>query len=542
MYSIEARWIVYDPNYIYPLQESFPDIPLHFHPNDSILKKVAICVSCQKPLTRRHPPKINKVPIEIQRVPLYNRIYLSPVHLNCSLGRTPNSNYYTTYRHMQGSFGFSRNINAFALYTGTVGAILSNSKKNSWYHSTLNNASCWLRENNKYFQSYTHYYNRRSILDPPIIIPTATVDEEILDNSYNAKTIDPIRPQDIVISNEDFDPEIHNEDYHYKRLMAGFMTSDTNETQLPISFSDSSLKALIFPDLFPLGRYHYADIKNYQQNSRYNIDTYGSYIKLALTCPDPRFRLHWYWPHYSYLNLEKYRNYQNKTHLLHQKSTDQNSLPTIADLITKSIYSNQPIINESKTTTLPSFIRTSDTFWRKKEYQLNTIVQNFGLPQIFYTMTMGEGKWKHLYKILKKTDNGDTLPSNRPFHTYHHYTNRLQSLHQYLWKKPTLSNFGKWIHHFERDEFQNRGAIHTHGVAWLEKSISELISSNVIRADLPDPNNEPELYNLVKTHQIHYYILSKYDGPSSVCFLEFKFLRTLKFLYIRKILKESLRI
>ena len=107
-------------------------------------------------------------------------------------------------------------------------------------------------------------------------------------------------------------------------------------------------------------------------------------------------------------------------------------------------------------------------------------MQNFGLSQIFYTMIIEEGKWKHLHKILKKTDNGNTLPSNRPFHTYHHYAHRLQSLHHYLWKNLTLSNFGKWIHHFERDEFQNRGAIHTHGVAWLEKSIPELISANVI--------------------------------------------------------------
>ena len=49
---------------------------------------------------------------------------------------------------------------------------------------------------------------------------------------------------------------------------------------------------------------------------------------------------------------------------------------------------------------------------KKKRISINTIVQNFGLPQIFYTMTMGEGKWKHLHKILKHTDNGDTLPSN----------------------------------------------------------------------------------------------------------------------------------
>lgn len=62
---------------------------------------------------------------------------------------------------------------------------------------------------------------------------------------------------------------------------------------------------------------------------------------------------------------------------------------------------------------------------RKKKYQLNTIVQNFSLPQIFYT-------WKHLHGILKKTDNNDPLSSNHSFHTYHHYTNRLQSLHEMI--------------------------------------------------------------------------------------------------------------
>ena len=71
------------------------------------------------------------------------------------------------------------------------------------------------------------------------------------------------RPQNIIISGEDFDPEIHNEDYHYNHLMAGFMTLDMNETQLPLSFSDSSLEAHIFPDYFPLGRYHYADISEF---------------------------------------------------------------------------------------------------------------------------------------------------------------------------------------------------------------------------------------------------------------------------------------
>jgi hypothetical protein len=73
------------------------------------------------------------------------------------------------------------------------------------------------------------------------------------------------------------------------------------------------------------------------------------------------------------------------------------------------------------------------------------MVQGFGLPQIFYTMTMAENHWSHLHNILLKTDNKDPLPSNRPFHTYLHYHHRLTSMHQYLWKNPNLTTGKSFI-------------------------------------------------------------------------------------------------
>ncbi len=85
-------------------------------------------------------------------------------------------------------------------------------------------------KNNKYFHPYTRYYNRGNILGPPVIILTATIvsDEETSDNPSSTNITISIGPQDIVISNKDFDPEIHNEDYHYEHLMAGFMTIKYN--------------------------------------------------------------------------------------------------------------------------------------------------------------------------------------------------------------------------------------------------------------------------------------------------------------------------
>lgn len=40
-----------------------------------------------------------------------------------------------------------------------------------------------------------------------------------------------------------------------------------------------------------------------------------------------------------------------------------------------------------------------------------------------------------------------------------------------------------------------------------------LINLNVIRADVPDPEHEPELYDLIMKYQIHHYHPEKYNGP-----------------------------
>src|SRR2546430_1809906 len=500
-YPTKAKWELYDSTIQYPLEtvyQSNSQIKLVFHTDDSKPRRIATCPSCHNSQNHIKIPIPDPIPNEIQNVPLYHRIYLSPVHLGCSLGRIPNSNAYTNYRHLTGTFSYSKNINALALYSGTVGAILSNNHTNSWYHPSLDNAATWLRNHNPYFRPYQTLINRGTWDQSPIIFPTATPSDISQNQEQPIFNINS-RPTAVILPPYDFDTEIHNEDYHYSRLMAGFLT-DPDDRELPIPFYDKNIEALLFPDFFPYGRGFYVNDENENRQFR---DSLGNYAKSLILCPDPRWRLSWYWPHYIYLTLEKLRNHQNRNRILNQRNAAISHQLTTADIITNSVYTGRPIINEAKTTTIPSYIRTGDSYFRQKEHHINTMVQGFGLPQIFYTMTMAENHWSHLHTILSKTDNKDTLPSNRPFHTYMHYHHRLSSMHQHLWKKPHLTDWGDWLHHFERDEFQNRGAIHTHGIAYLSKSIPELIDSNVIRADMPNPELEPELYELVKKHQIH---------------------------------------
>ncbi|CAG8795739.1 18974_t:CDS:2, partial [Racocetra fulgida] len=48
---------------------------------------------------------------------------------------------------------------------------------------------------------------------------------------------------------------------------------------------------------------------------------------------------------------------------------------------------------------------------------------------------------------------------------------------------------------------------------YLSLSISSLIERNIIRADLPDPQSEPVLYDLVCTYQVHWCRPDKCNSP-----------------------------
>jgi hypothetical protein len=310
-YPTKAKWELYDSTFQYPLKSVYQNdshVELVFHPDDSKPDRIATCSSCHNSTNRFKIPIPDPIPIELQNVPLYHRIYLSPIHLSCSLGRVPNSNAYTNYRHLTGTFTYSKNINALALYSGTVGAILSNSRSSSWYHPSLDNAATWLRDHNSYFKPYQTLINRSTWDGLPVIFPTASPSDISQDQVQPVFDINS-RPSAIVLPPYDFDTEVHNEDYHYSRLMAGFLTEPNNK-ELPIPFYDKNIEPLLFPDLFPYGKGFYT----YNENTnRQFIDSLGNYAKSLLFCPDSRWRLSWYWPHYIYLTLEKLRNHQNRT-------------------------------------------------------------------------------------------------------------------------------------------------------------------------------------------------------------------------------------
>ncbi|CAB4433508.1 unnamed protein product [Rhizophagus irregularis] len=314
LYPAKAKWIPYDENYTYPLEINFQNINIYIRGEDSS-RTTCVCESCKRNQKRYPCPKLHPIPDQIKAIPATQRRFLSPVFLHCSLGRNLDANRYTEYRTLVGDMEFSKNMRALKLYSGILGAFLTNPENQnnnenlSWLTPQLCTAAHWLKQHNKYLSPFSRLISTSSLLSETHYDPFPTAMH--LPSDTNAP---PFQEGDIILSSADFPTEVHNEDFHYTHLMAGFVHTPT--TTLPLSFDNPDLEPLIFPDLFPDGNVHFYDQNiNSSEDDSIKIETYGKYIKHRLLCVDPRFRLHPYWPHYSYLRLEKLRNHQNTMRL-----------------------------------------------------------------------------------------------------------------------------------------------------------------------------------------------------------------------------------
>ena len=191
-----------------------------------------------------------------------------------------------------------------------------NDQRHNWFDTSLINGANWLKNNNPYITNLFQNEN-----DIPTF-PTAT---HIIDDDEAP----PFRSGDIVVPHLNFPSEIHDEDAHYSRLIAGFHRDDSTNS-MPISINDPNLEALLFPDLFPDGHGHYREMITNSTTRQSRIDTYGKYIKHRLLNIDYRFRLHHYWSVWSYLQLKKLRNHQNNQRFLCQHNADMAHRPPTA--------------------------------------------------------------------------------------------------------------------------------------------------------------------------------------------------------------------
>ncbi|XP_020262380.1 uncharacterized protein LOC109838340 [Asparagus officinalis] len=147
---------------------------------------------------------------------------------------------------------------------------------------------------------------------------------------------------------------------------------------------------------------------------------------------------------------------------------------------------------------LPSLFISGPRDMRRRYLDAMSLVQQFGKPDIFITMTCNP-EWE---EITEELHPGQTH-NDRPDLTSRIFRGKLQDLKDQLFKKEI---FGKVAAHVHVIEFQKRGLPHAHMLIILmgkHKIVSSDHYDKYVSAEIPNQYENPILYELVKKHMMH---------------------------------------
>ncbi|XP_027065887.1 uncharacterized protein [Coffea arabica] len=135
---------------------------------------------------------------------------------------------------------------------------------------------------------------------------------------------------------------------------------------------------------------------------------------------------------------------------------------------------------------------------RRKYIDAMTLVQKFGKPDIFLTMTCNPN-WPEIKEHLLPTEEAQ----NRPDLVVRVFRAKLEELKNELLKK---NIFGEVAAYTYVIEFQKRGLPHVHFLLILKPQHKMFILDEydkIVSAEIPDKTKYPHLYRMVKKHMMH---------------------------------------
>uniref|UniRef100_A0A0K0FT29 Helitron_like_N domain-containing protein n=1 Tax=Strongyloides venezuelensis TaxID=75913 RepID=A0A0K0FT29_STRVS len=155
-----------------------------------------------------------------------------------------------------------------------------------------------------------------------------------------------------------------------------------------------------------------------------------------------------------------------------------------------------PNMEDETTTRILKSINGSPKWYKFKEQNALAVQRYYGKPHLFITFTCNP-KWFEILELISKNEK----VYNRPDIVCRVFVLKLAEMIVLL----KLGIFGDIEYLFYSVEVQKRGLPHTHILLNLknfDKSTQNV--DNVISADIPDRNVDPELYDLVVRHMLHH--------------------------------------
>jgi hypothetical protein len=169
-----------------------------------------------------------------------------------------------------------------------------------------------------------------------------------------------------------------------------------------------------------------------------------------------------------------------------------------------AIQRNETPQNIGQRVILPSTFTGGDRFMQQLYQDSMAIVRYFGRPSLFITFTTNP-EWEEITRELLNDENGRPMQTwrNRPDLVSRVFNLKLKEM---LRELRHGNIFGQHVASVYTIEFQKRGLPHAHILLFLNKDsqfdtpekIDEIIS-----AEIPDPTEDPDLYDIVTKFMIH---------------------------------------
>ena len=160
-----------------------------------------------------------------------------------------------------------------------------------------------------------------------------------------------------------------------------------------------------------------------------------------------------------------------------------------------AMQNDTDIDNLGRLVILPSSFTGGPRYMNRRVQDAFCYVRKYGRPDLFITFTTNP-KWEEITSSLLpgqfSYDRHDIIA--RVFHL------KLKLLMNLLTKEKI---FGHILCFTYSVEWQKRGLPHAHILLWLQDKIRPNDVNKVISAEIPNPNEDQTLHNIVKTHMIH---------------------------------------
>uniref|UniRef100_UPI00358F20A2 uncharacterized protein n=1 Tax=Myxine glutinosa TaxID=7769 RepID=UPI00358F20A2 len=174
---------------------------------------------------------------------------------------------------------------------------------------------------------------------------------------------------------------------------------------------------------------------------------------------------------------------------LHQRQLRAESYAHLRD----AVNNDGDVQNMGQLVILPSTFTGGPRYMHERTQDAMAYVRNYGRPDLFLTFTFkGEEIKRELMINQQPTHRHDIVA--RVFHQ------KRKELMQTIKKGKVFGTVRCFMYTIE---WQKRGLPHAHILVWLEEKIHASNVDSSISAELPKPDEDPELFNIVKTQMVH---------------------------------------